>query len=592
MKKYAIYIAILVVGLLLGKFFLGNSSTDNSSKNQTNETVEEHWTCSMHPQIDMPQPGQCPICGMDLILAEVTTDGLKANQFKLSSNALALANIQTTIIGTASSASSGVKLSGKIVENERNMAIQTAHFGGRIEKLYINSEGEKVKRGQLLARIYSPELFAAQQELLTAVLLKESQPALYKAVRGKLKLWKLSDKQINSIEASKKPISNFPIYANVSGIVTEKMVEEGNHVTEGAPLLKITNLNTVWGNFDVYENQIAQFKKGQEILITTNAYPTKKFKAKVSFIDPILDTKTRTVKLRAVLNNKQRIFKPGMFIEGKITGSKSVNKDAISVPTTAVLWTGKRSVVYVKSNPNEPVFEMREVTLGSKLGENYEVVEGLENGEEIVSNGTFTVDAAAQLQGKKSMMNKEGGKTTTGHEGHLGIQTNTNNNIKEDAMVMIDKSKINSTFKQQLGKVVAGYILLKNALVEDNMNMAQKEAQQVKKALEKVDMTLLKGDAHNVWMKFLKPIKENLSKVQNALEIKSQRAAFLIVGKQLSKGIETFGIQTENDQPLYLEFCPMTDNNNGGFWLSYDKEIKNPFFGKAMLSCGEVKATY
>jgi len=591
MKKYSIYIAILIIGLILGKFLFGNSSSVKTTDNHTNETVEEHWTCSMHPQIDMPQPGQCPICGMDLIPAETRgSDGLDVNQFKLSKNAMALANIQTTIIGMSSSASSGVKLSGKIVENESNMAIQTAHFGGRIEKLYINSEGEKVNRGQLLARIYSPELFAAQQELLTAVSLKESQPALYKAVRGKLKLWKLSDKQINSIEASKKPISNFPIYANVSGIVTQKIVEEGNHIMEGAPLLKISNLNTVWANFDVYENQIAQFKKGQEILITTNAYPNKKFKAKVSFIDPILNTKTRTVTLRAVLANKNGVFKPGMFVEGKITGSKSVKKSALIVPTTAVLWTGKRSVVYVKSIPNKPVFEMREVTLGSKLGENYEVIEGLENGEEIVSNGTFTVDAAAQLQGKKSMMNKSGGKTTTGHEGHFGVQSDSNTETKE--MAMIDKAKIDKKFKQQFGKVITQYIQLKNALVDDNTAMAQKEAEQVKKTLEKVDMALLKGDAHTTWMKFLKPIKNNLSTIQNTKEIKTQRAAFLLLGKQLSETIKIFGIQTENNQPLYLEFCPMADNNNGGFWLSYDKEIKNPFFGKAMLSCGEVKGTF
>lgn len=591
MKKYIIYIAILVVGLILGKFLFRNSLSEKTN-NHANETIVEHWTCSMHPQIDLPKPGDCPICGMDLIPAGATTDGLKINQFKLSKNALALANIQTTIIGLSTNASSSVKLSGKIVENEQNMAIQTAHFGGRIEKLYINSVGEKVTRGQLLARIYSPELFAAQQELLTAMSLKKSQPALYKAVRKKLKLWKLSDKQINSIETSKKPIVNFPVYANVSGIVTEKIVEEGNHVMEGAPLLKIANLNTVWANFDVYENQLGLFKKGQEILITTNAYPNKKIKAKVSFIDPVLNTKTRTVILRTVLANKNSIFKPGMFVEGKITSKKSSKKENVSIPDTAVLWTGKRSVVYVKSHPNEPVFEMREVVLGAKTGNSYEIVEGLENGEEIVTNGTFTVDAAAQLQGKKSMMNKSGGKTTTGHEGHLGIQTNLNNNAIEETMVMVDKSTINKEFKKQLGTVVTSYILLKNALVEDNVNTAKKEAQQVKNIVEKVDMSLLKGEAHITWMKFLKPLKENLIEVQNTQDIKRQRQAFLILSRQLTEAIKTFGIQTDNNQPLYVEFCPMADNNNGGFWLSYDKEIKNPFFGKAMLTCGEVRATY
>ncbi|MBE9489491.1 MAG: efflux RND transporter periplasmic adaptor subunit [Bacteroidetes bacterium] len=429
MKKYIVYIGILAVGLILGWLLFGGSSNNeqNHNHNETSETSSAHWTCSMHPQIDLPEFGACPICGMDLIPLEENTDELTADQFKLSENAMALANIQTSIIGNSMTEGSTIKLSGKIVENEEANTVQTAHFSGRIEKLYISSVGEKINRGQLLAHIYSPELFAAQQELITATSLKESQPVLYNAVRNKLKLWKLSENQINSIEDSKKPISNFPVYANVSGVVSMKMVEEGNHIMEGAPLLKISNLNTVWAEFDVYENQISLFKKGQEVNITTNANPNKEYKTKVSFIDPVLNTKTRTVTLRAVLNNVTGEFKPGMFVEGEIENLKSSNNQALIIPATAILWTGKRSVVYIKTYPNEPVFEMREVTLGNKIGEEYEVLNGLNNGDEIVTNGTFTVDAAAQLKGKKSMMNKDGGKTTTGHEGHTGMKSmNTN----------------------------------------------------------------------------------------------------------------------------------------------------------------------
>jgi len=587
MKKYIIYIVILVVGLILGKFLFGNSSSDKTSDNHTNETVENQmWTCSMHPQIMQPESGDCPICGMDLIPAETNADGLEANQFKLSTNALALANIQTTVIGTSTSASGEVKLSGKIVENESNLATQTAHFGGRIEKLYINSEGEKVNRGQLLARIYSPELFAAQQELLTAASLKESQPALYKAVRGKLKLWKLSEKQINSIEASKKPISNFPVYANVSGIVTEKIVEEGNHVMEGAPLLKIANLNTVWANFDVYENQLGLFKKGQKILITTNAYADKKFKAKVSFIDPILNTKTRTVILRAVLPNKNGIFKPGMFVEGKLSRVKSTKKEVLSVPATAVLWTGKRSVVYIKPNPNEPVFEMREVVLGSKSGTDFEVVEGLEKGEEIVTNGTFTVDAAAQLKGKKSMMNKEGGKTMTGHEGH---NMNDNNEEMREEKKEIKKLIVTEKFQDQFKTVFDAYINLKDALVKDDATSVTITASTLLKNLAKVDMKLLKdNNAHQQWMNIEKEVKNSSNALAKTSVIKEQRNHFIQLSKQMTKAVQLFGV----NQKVYNQFCPMAADNKGAYWLSYNKEIRNPYFGESMLSCGEVKATY
>ena len=419
MKKYIIYIGILAIGLLLGWVLFGNSS-DKETEHSHNEASETNqmWTCSMHPQIMQEESGQCPICGMDLIPTESGAEGLLADQFKLSENAMALANIQTSIVGNSKENGNTIKLSGKIVINEEANAVQVSYFSGRIERLNVSFTGEEVRKGQLLATIYSPELIAAQQELITAVSLKDSQQALYKAVRNKLKLWKLSENQINQIETSGKVTENFPVYATISGTVSEKLVEQGESIKQGQPLLKIANLNSVWANFDVYENQINLFKKGQNISINTNTYPNKTFNAKVSFIDPVLNAKSRTVKLRVVLHNKDNVFKPGMFVEGKVNGVSSNKEQVLSVPSSAILWTGKRSVVYIKTNPTEPVFEMREVVLGNDINNNYEVLEGLKNGDEIVTNGTFTVDAAAQLQGKKSMMNKGGGKVMKGHEEH------------------------------------------------------------------------------------------------------------------------------------------------------------------------------
>ena len=136
-----------------------------------------------------------------------------------------------------------------------------------------------------------------------------------------------------------------------------------------------------------------------------------------------------------MLNNKDEAFKPGMFVEGKVKGITLNKEQVLAIPSSAVLWTGKRSVVYIKVNPAQPVFEMREITIGNQIGDNYEVLDGLNNGDEIVTNGTFTVDAAAQLQGKKSMMNKEGGKVMTGHEGHLGMEnTESVNNVNHSNM--------------------------------------------------------------------------------------------------------------------------------------------------------------
>ena len=588
MKKYLIYIGILVVGLLLGWLLFGGSSASEQS-NEHELTQEENgmWTCSMHPQVMQPEAGDCPICGMDLIPAERSSDGLMADQFKLSENALALANIQTSIVGNSSATGNAIKLSGKIVENEEANAVQVSYFSGRIEQLNVSFTGEEIRKGQLLATIYSPELYAAQQELLTASSLKESQPALYRAVRNKLKLWKLSESQINQIEETGKVKENFPVYATISGTVSEKLVEQGDYTKQGQPLLKIANLKTVWANFDVYENQIKLFKKGQEISITTNAYANKEFKAKVDFIDPVLNTRTRTVKLRAVLINKEDVFKPGMFVEGKIKGISSNEEQVLTIPSSAVLWTGERSVVYIKANPNEPVFEMREVVLGNQLGDNYEVLEGLINGNEIVTNGTFTVDAAAQLRGKKSMMNKDGGKVTTGHEGHLGMEE-TSSVGNENQSNMNERMKVSKDFQNQLKAVFNDYIKLKDALVKDDSNNVMAESEKLLDNVSKVDMKLLTdNETHVNWMRLEKEIKASAMSISNTSDIKEQRDHFKHLSSHLINAVQLFGV----NETVFVEFCPMADNDNGAYWLSKEEKILNPYFGDAMLSCGSVKQT-
>ena len=420
--------------------------------------------------------------------------------------------------------------------------------------------------------------------MITAASLKASQPALYKAVRNKLKLWKLSETQINQIESSGKVIENFPVYATVSGTVTEKLVEQGDYIKQGQPLLKIANLNTVWANFDVYENQIEQFKKGQEVSVSTNAYPNKQFKGTVDFINPVLNTKTRTVTLRVVLNNTDDIFKPGMFVTAEIKSTQTDRNGVLTIPSSAVLWTGERSVVYLKANPNEPVFELKEVALGNKIGDNYEVLEGLFTGNEIVTNGTFTVDAAAQLQGKKSMMNKQGGKTMTGHEGHLGMDNNTSKK-ESDHTNMNERLKVSEKFQEQLKEIYNDYINLKDALVKEDAKGSSQNATSLLSNLSKTDMKLLKDEAHNHWMSLVGDIKASTTSIAGSQDIKTQRNHFKHLSSHLIKAVQIFGV----NEKVYVEFCPMADNNNGAYWLSKEEKVINPYFGEAMLTCGEVK---
>ena len=589
MKKYISYIVVLALGFVLGWLFFGNSEYKDTPHNHSEKQgVNQMWTCSMHPQIMQPEAGDCPICGMDLIPAEASAEGLSADQFKLTKNAMALANIQTTVLGVAAAAvDNPITLSGKIYENEENNSVQVSYFSGRIENLNISFTGEKVRKGQLLASIYAPELITAQQELLTSAGLKQSQPELYQAVRNKLKLWKLSEKQIKQIEASGKIKENFPIYATVSGTVSQKMVTEGDYVKQGQPLFKIANLNSVWALFDVYEKQIGVFKVGQEIVIVSNSYPNKVFNAKISFIDPVLNTKNRTVKIRAVLENKEEVFKPGMFVQGSIKGIITAQGKAIIIPATAVLWTGKRSVVYVKTNPKEPVFGMREVTLGETIGgDAYQIIDGLKNGEEIVTNGTFTVDAAAQLQGKKSMMNKSGGEIMTGHEGHLGMDKSASSN--SGYIEMKERVKVAKKFQEQLKVVLNDYLNLKNALVQDQTELSKKSAKSLVENLAEVDMKLLNDkETHNHWMLLEKEINSSASSIAVIVDVKEQRKHFKHLSSHIIGAVQVFGA----NQKVYKQYCPMAENDTGGYWLSTENEIRNPYFGDMMLKCGEVKDT-
>lgn len=595
MKKYTVYLILIIVGMLLGGFIVDfisvRSSTSEPAKPSSHSHIEqfnnrEMWTCSMHPQIMQPEPGDCPICGMDLIPAESNADGLMADEFKLTENAMALANIQTSIVGNGiSNSDTGSVLSGKITENENETATMPAHFDGRIEKLYVKSLGEQVKKGQAIAQVYSPALIAAQQELITAYKLKASQPKLYTAVRNKFKNWMINDAQLDAIEQTGDVKKQFTIYSHVSGVVTEISINEGSHIMDGKPIFKVSNLTTVWANFDVYENQISQFKKGQDVMVTTNAYPNKEFKGKVDFIDPILDIRTRTVKLRVVLNNKEALFKPGMFVEGRIKGVASSKEQILSIPSTAVLWTGERSVVYIKTNPNQPIFEMREITLGNQIGDNYEVLQGLNDGDEIVTNGTFTVDAAAQLKGKKSMMNKEGGKVMTGHEGHLGMENTVSEN-NDISINMNERVTVSKVFQNQLKIVFDDYIQLKDALVTNDSKKIKSASKRLLDNLSEVDMKQLKDkEVHNHWMLLEKEIKTSATSISNTSKIKEQRVFFKDLSSYLTNAIEVFGI----NEKVYHQFCPMADNNNGAYWLSKEKKVINPYFGDAMLTCGEVK---
>ena len=597
-KREIVIIAItLVIGISLGSLFFGSSSSENREEHIHSETEQVDatiWTCSMHPQIKMDKPGDCPICGMDLIPLKTNENIEEAdpNEIQMTQSAIKLAEVQTFIVEEGAPEKS-IHLLGKVKPDERNIATLTARFGGRIEKLYVNYTGQNVKKGQKLASIYSPELNTAQQELLDAAKYKDDNPSFYKATRNKLKLWELTDTQIDAIEQSDEPSIYFDILSPISGTITRRDVAIGDYVKEGNPLFEVIDLSRVWIMFDAYESDLPWINMGDKVSFTLQSLPGKTYNAKVSYIDPFINAKTRVAQVRVEMQNSNLKFKPEMFVNGILQSKVASSSEQLLIPKTSILWTGKRAIVYVKvPNRETPSFIYREITLGAEAGSFYVVASGLEEGEEIASNGVFKIDASAQLLGKPSMMNPDGGKVSTGHN-HGGKKMtdeemeNMDNNEKTDISI---SGKVDEEFKNQLGEFVNAYLKMKDAFVATDEKQVESEATKLLAALDKIDMKLLKGDAHNEWMKLQKPIKENLNGIISMKGIEMKRSHFSIVSNKITEAIEKFGINT--DSPIYLEFCPMAFDNKGAFWISADKKIKNPYFGDKMMTCGEVKKVF
>jgi len=570
-KKYIHYFIVLTAGVLLGWLIFGRGSSgqqDTLTDSEHSESEAEWWTCSMHPQIQQQEPGNCPICGMKLIPMKSGTTDTGPGQIEMSESAVKSAKIQTSFV-ELSQAEKEIFLQGKVLADERRISVQPAHFSGRIEKLYIAFEGEKVYAGQKLAVIYSPQLVTAQKELFEALKSIDTYPQLAEAARNKLKLWKLTDKQISEIENSGKVTEYFDVLADVSGYVTKLNISVGDYVKTGDVLFETVDLNKVWIVFDAYEKDLPFLKIGDKINFTVSSLADKSYETKISYIDPVIDPVKRTASVRTEINNRGSELKPEMFVSGKLSANLSHKKDALTVPKSAVMWTGKRSIVYVKvPNTEFPLFELREVSLGESLGNFYVITGGLKEGEEIVTNGTYTIDAAAQLNNKYSMMNPP---------------DDLLKNVVPDYV-----SETPAKFKDQISRVLTAYLSMTESFVAADAGTVKKEASLFKNALTSVDMELIKGDAHQYWMTQLKVLNENIKKIIETNNIDTQRKAFKPFSAAMINVMKSFGV---NKQTVYVQFCPMADDNKGGFWLSAESKILNPYFGDMMLHCGETKDT-
>jgi Cu(I)/Ag(I) efflux system membrane fusion protein len=482
---------VFLVGVgLLGGYVIGTSADGGAVSGvsaQAENAGSHKWYCSMHPQIIRDRPGLCPICEMELIpMPESMAMDTEPRELTVSPAAAKLMDIQTSPVERRFVASE-IRMVGKVQYDETRVKDITAWVPGRLDRLYVDFTGTTVRKGDHLVYLYSPELISAQAELLQAVrtmqkvgentseYLTRSAETTLDATREKLRLLGLTDAQIQEIEQSGKPLTHLTIYSPIGGVVIRKMVNEGAYVTTGTPIYTVADLSQLWVLLDAYESDLSWIRYGQEVQFTTEACPGQAFTGWVSFIDPVLDPVTRTVRVRVDVPNPQGRLRPQMFVratvrsqvalggrvmdpemagkwicpmhpsvvkpeEGQcdICGMDLVTTESLGyvaadtpaepplvIPDTAVLITGKRAVVYVKKAGTEaPAFEGREIGLGPKAGDYYIVASGLQEGEAVVTNGSFKIDSALQIQARPSMMNLQGGVAAPSHphEGHTSSQ--------------------------------------------------------------------------------------------------------------------------------------------------------------------------
>jgi Cu(I)/Ag(I) efflux system membrane fusion protein len=602
-ENYKLVLGVLIAGLFLGWLFFHPSKAEKAGENQI-ESHEGHdhsaeeatiWTCSMHPQIKMDKAGQCPICAMDLIplnTMQSAGDELDPNEIVLSESASKLADIQTMTVSKGTPQKT-LFLQGKVHADERNIAELTARFGGRIEKLFVNFTGQKVRQGEKLATLYSPDLITAQRELLEAVTFKESRPSFYTSVRAKLKLWDLSDDQIAAIEEKGEPLLYFDVLSPISGTVMMRHVALGDYVKEGSALFQVTDLKKVWVMFDAYESDLPWIKMGDPVRLSIPSIPGKDFEGKVAFIDPFINAKTRIAHVRIELPNAGLTLKPEMFANGVLHSKIAESSNELLIPKSSILWTGKRAVVYVKVPEREsPSFLYREITLGPEAGNFYVVADGLMEGESIAVNGVFKIDAAAQLEGKPSMMNPGGGRVSLGHDhGSMNAQEEVDQvDHSEHQAGEADKAvvKVSTAFKEQLQNVYDSYILMTDAFVATDADQVSIHAYNVKSGLQKVDMALLQGEAHMEWMRQLGTLNETIDQIAGSKDIADQRLVYAEFNNTFYKSLKSFGL---HQGTTYYQYCPMANGDVGAFWFSNKKDIENPYFGDVMLTCGETRET-
>jgi len=417
-KKIALPLVILILAAAAGGGWYAwqHKGHDHAAESKA-APGKQLYTCSMHPFIIKDKPGTCPICGMELIkkvdgaadtgaqTPEQKQQAEMIGHVSLSTTQRVMANV-ATVVAKQGTLNKEINAVGIVQYDQSRQAKVTAWVAGRIDKLNVSSVGAFVSKDKPVAEVYSPDLVATQQEYLLATKSRDqlkSSPipsisqngdGLVASARQRLMLFGVKESQIAELEKAGKPNIRLPIYTPLSGIVIEKMVQQGQYVNTGDVLFNIADLSKVWVEIDIFENEVPYVRVGQQVEIRSAMEHGALFTGRISFIYPFHDPKTHTVKARVEMANPKYMLKPDMFVNAII---RVPLVKGIILPVTAVIDTGKRQVVWVETAAG--MFEPRDVQAGERIEDKIQILSGIKAGDKVAVSGGYLIDSESQLKG-------------------------------------------------------------------------------------------------------------------------------------------------------------------------------------------------
>lgn len=573
----------------------------------------ESWTCSMHPQVDQPEAGDCPICGMELIPASEADesdadDESDLPRLRLSERSAALIGVETTA-AERRVAEAELHFPGRVEADETLLRDVVVRAESYVEELHADYEWKRVQKGEVLAELYSPEVRAAARELLVGDKVAAAGDGIGRSpASGKLRRLGVSKDQIQEILETGEASRTYEIRSPIGGHIMHLEGREGDWLPEGRRFVQVMDPSNLWVHLEAYERDLQWLETGLPVTFSIEAFPGERFEGEISFINPHVSTDTRTVEVRVEVPNPEGRLKPGMFARGTVRVPVGEGDPPLLIPKSAVLLTGERAIVYVQLGDREqPTFEGREVRLGPRVGDEYVVREGLEAGERVVTRGNFKIDSELQIRGERSMMAPEGGGDPShdrgdhGHgdaspeEDHAGHEEvgaaageKAGETVEETALPEAAgfADSVPSSFGEELRPLIQGYFDMVTAMAGDEQEAARSGLEALAKSLGEIGKHRLEGEAHGAWMKRYESLDGLAERMGEAEDLDGMRAHLHALSLEVEKIAASFGAGKLS--AMYRVYCPMAHDNEGGIWLQDDETVSNAYFGQSMLRCGEV----